>query len=111
MGTHPIFESDFDCLTGFQCKYVETVYSTTQEVFGHCRQGRSCAKKAGQRYQDFQNLPMEPRRGWSTPNGKLPSRPQHLWPHGFGCSHQNQERNWPYLNFPTILPRGNLWLL
>merc|ERR1712131_508346 len=86
MGTHPIFESDFDCLTGFQCKYVETVYSTTQEVLGHCRQGCSCAKKAGQRHEDFQNLPMEPGRGRSTSNGKLPSRPQHLWPHGFGRS-------------------------
>ena len=50
----------------------------------------SCAKKAGQRHEDFQNLPMEPGRGRSTPNGKLSSRPQHLWPHGFGRSYQNQ---------------------
>merc|ERR1712147_513306 len=34
MGTHPIFESDFDCLTEYQMAATETIYKVTKSQKG-----------------------------------------------------------------------------
>ena len=34
-----------------------------------------------------------------------------VWPHGVGCSHQNQEWNRPHIDVSSLLSWGNLWLM
>merc|ERR1712193_497447 len=96
MGTHPIFESDFDCLTE---KNVAPGDDAEQEVLGYSQGGRSVQLEAsGQGREGVPDLQMEPRRWWTATNGDLQS--QH-----------EQKRDRPYSYFPTFLPRRYLRIL